>query len=289
MNIDSDYVIKFVLWQRARYNRTMFTGEKYPEQLSESERDVLGLCSEIVKWTDPVYLRHYPGILELKDEATDLYADISRMDYVNDDDYYKVSHRAERVRAKFEALKKEIEEKIAKGAPEEEALIRAEFERGATVPKIMEELAKQLVPNAQVEVVRTFVPESEDYEGDSIRLWIKMPPIATGYCERLQVNEDFASASFAGHPILEGFAAQPSSRLLDIRIRKHEDRDQLEGWGHAEDVPLKQALNITRKLLELVQKTSRRWRPGEEEKCREYYGEEGIPRSVLPALPESGA
>lgn len=262
----------------------MRSGEKYPEQLNESEKDIFGLTAEIIKWSDPVYIRRYPGVTSLREEATRLYGMLSGMDYVNDDRYYKVAAEAERLRATFESLKQMVENEKADAGKGRNLLMNIDFEQGASVESVMENLRKNLKPGEHMRILKNWIPETPSGEGDNIAISISMPPISTGHCERIRVLENFSPYYFKGSSILQGIAETSLGNSLNLSVHKHEERDEYEITGEIDDLPLEKALEVVEQLLQLIKK-GRQLKAGKKEEyeqdVEDVYAElEGVERSL---------
>lgn len=82
----------------------MREGPKPHELLSSKEKKAFELCSEILLWSNDRHILTWPGVLQLREDATKLYERISNMDIEHDDKYYQLYAEIEHLAKQYEQL-----------------------------------------------------------------------------------------------------------------------------------------------------------------------------------------
>lgn len=80
----------------------MREGLKPHELLSSKGKEGFKICSDILK--DTSYVLTFPGVSQLREDATKLYERLSSMDMEHDDKYYQVDAEIERLQKAFDEI-----------------------------------------------------------------------------------------------------------------------------------------------------------------------------------------
>lgn len=97
------------------------------ELLSSKEKEAFVLCKEILLWASDKETLSWPGVLELKKNAKKLYSLVSKMDMEHDDRYYVVHAQIDRLRARWQELKRLMDDVEQR---QEKTIVHADIEHG---------------------------------------------------------------------------------------------------------------------------------------------------------------
>lgn len=234
----------------------METSRKPFEMLSGKERQVFDLCGEVIEWgSNPDHLK-FPGVAELKEGATKLFAHLQGMDFDYDDKYYQIYQEYEELRRRFDHLKHLYHEELEHGA---KILIKIDITT-EDVPSIIEKIKKELADKKKIEVFQDW--HGHGY-GDYVSIEITMS--SPERCESLKVKEMYDHVKNASDPhtneldklIKDTFSDRPKTfaRLHDFGGYQFDTV-----WQNLTTPQMLERLSF---ILEQIKKTPRVFKPGQ--------------------------
>lgn len=232
------------------------TRNKPFEMLGDKERQVFDLCGNIIEWgSNPDHVK-FSGVVELKEQATALFAHLQGMDFDNNDKYYKIYQEYGELRNKFDHIKYLYHEELKKGA---KIFIKIDITT-EDVPSIIEKVKKELADKKKIEVF-------QDWHGHGYGDYVSIEIILSSpeRCESLNVKEMYDYVKNASDPHTNELDKSIKGVFSDLpqTYAKVHDFGGYQFDTIWKNLTTPQMLERLAFVLEQVKKTPRVFKPGQ--------------------------